>query len=173
MLCQKCGLKEASIYITEIVNSNVKKTYLCEDCAKEESGLGNVAGDLFSYLTGLINIESKLYNSPSGESTIHCPLCNSTIEDFKKRGKVGCGECYEVFEPQLKPLIKRLHGTTNHLGKKANLKFDEKALDENSVGINIKEKEIYKLEKSLKDAIREERYEEAAVLRDEIKQLKG
>ena len=83
MLCQKCNEKEASVYITQVVNSKVTKRYLCEECAKKEAGLYN-SSDLFSFLNGLMNIESSIFNNVKPKTESVCKLCGSTLEDIRK-----------------------------------------------------------------------------------------
>ena len=90
-----------------------------------------------------------------------CSMCGLSFADITKTGKVGCGECYEIFKNELKPTVIRIHGTANHTGK----------IPKNrSVQISAKRK-IEELNIRMKKAIEEQNFEEAAVIRDEINKI--
>ena len=91
-----------------------------------------------------------------------CTLCGSTFKELTRLGRVGCTKCYEVFARELSPTIERLHARAEHKGRTP-------ASFENKSG----EDELSVLEGKLKEAIRSENYEEAAVLRDKIRSLKN
>lgn len=128
---------------------------------------------------------------------LKCNNCNMTYDDFINIGKFGCEECYEVFSPKIESLLKRLHGDNKHLGRKSihntfkNVDLGSESMNKTktSVGvdahsdpqegkkiddnqqnkkINNKENKLQQLQKELKKAIADERYEDAAKIRDEI-----
>jgi protein arginine kinase activator len=74
---------------------------------------------------------------------------------------LGCDECYKAFADKLEPLIKRVQGFDRHTGK---------VLKRASGPLRLK-KEIEQLKNSLQQALVEEAYEEAARLRDLIREL--
>ena len=53
MLCQICGKKEASVHLTQMLNDEVRKMHLCEQCA-DASGIDvNVPASMSNFLLGL------------------------------------------------------------------------------------------------------------------------
>jgi protein arginine kinase activator len=84
-----------------------------------------------------------------------------TRSEFIRGGMPGCSECYSVFESSMKPLLKKIHSTTTHIGKV----YGEKG--------STPESKVDLLKAQLKEAIANEEYEKAAKLRDEIKEMEG
>ena len=180
MLCQKCNKNEASVKYTEIINGEKKEMMLCEECS-HELGLDNINFsmpiDFSSFFGGLLDDE---YNSkdfvPLFQTVkeLKCSNCNMTYDDFINQGKLGCEECYNVFSNNLDNILKRLHGDNKHLGRKSNSKSNQSKLESKISKKEIKENKedkLEKLQKDLKKAIVEERYEDAAKIRDEIKKM--
>jgi len=107
-----------------------------------------------------------------------CDSCGYTFDDIVNTGKLGCQNCYDVFEDRLDPIIRRIQGSNHHVGRIGKI-VDNKINDrvekkEHKVEENKKNKEQSKmdtLQEELKKAIKEERYEDAAKIRDEIKKL--
>ena len=93
---------------------------------------------------------------------IRCEQCGFTQNDFKKQGRFGCPACYDAFAAMLEPLLDGMHKGTKHAGKVPQAAVDRKSLYDR----------MTKLELELTDAIKAERYEEAARFRDEINQMK-
>jgi protein arginine kinase activator len=106
------------------------------------------------------------FGKPSKEAeavAVKCPDCGLTYADFKKIGRLGCGECYAAFRKYLAPLLKRIHGSSQHMGKtpfKAG-KATKKKMD------------MQDLRTKLQRAIEAEEFEEAARIRDQIKELQN
>ena len=102
-----------------------------------------------------------------------------TYEDFTNTGKFGCENCYQVFSTKIDPILKNIHSGNRHVGRKAKLsdrskkisikkdmfKKEENKPDKKDEGSN----QLEKLKQDLKIAIKEERYEDAAKIRDQIK----
>ena len=102
---------------------------------------------------------------------IQCDSCGSTFDDIINTGRYGCANCYDVFEDRMDPILKKLQGANRHNGRLGkisdnNIKFDEKEKVKNE---NRNNNKLEKLQEDLKQAIKEERYEDAARIRDEIK----
>jgi protein arginine kinase activator len=151
MLCSVCKEAEATVHLTQIVGDKMQKVDLCEACSKQK-GVNDPTG-----LGAAQEVEQA-----SGGSGLKCPTCGFTQADFKKSGRLGCPECYQVFAEGLEGLLKTMHKSTKHLGKvPAGMRAARDA----------KEK-LKSLQKKLDKAIAEENYETAAQLRDELKQLK-
>lgn len=93
----------------------------------------------------------------------HCEYCGSTFNDIVKSGRVGCANCYSKFEDRLQPTITKMHGNAKHIGKNVTYTEEKEAEPEIS--------ELDKLKNDLKLAIKEQRFEDAAVLRDKINEM--
>ena len=185
MLCQNCGKNEANIRYTQIVNGVKKEFALCSNCAKE-LGMEKLEMPDFpisfnSFLGDFFNEYAENEFLPNFQSTaLKCKTCGMTYNDFIKDGMFGCAECYDTFSNPISSLLKNLHGTAKHIGrgpketaKKIKIE-DEKNNDEidNKVdGKNKANNEKEKLQKQLEKAIKEERYEDAASIRDQIKSI--
>ena len=184
MLCQKCNKNEANVRYTEIINGEKKEMMLCEECSHElgiDSINFNMPIDFSSFFGGLL--EDEKYNEqefmPLFQTVkeLKCDNCNMSYDEFINQGKFGCPECYNVFSNKIDSLLKRIHGSNEYLGRKSinsvnNNQREQGFKDETNKRINTKEEKIEKLQKDLKKAIAEERYEDAAKIRDEINQMK-
>ena len=160
MLCDICGNKEATVHLTEIVNDKVTKLHLCEECAKEKGVEMEEHFGLSDLLAGLADLGTNNVE-PEVMDTTKCPSCKFTYQDFKKVGRLGCSECYEAFKNQLAPLLKRIHGADRHVGKVSL-----------TVGKTVKDtKTIQDLKMKMEKAIQLEEFEEAARIRDQIKEM--
>jgi len=162
MICQICGKREATFHFKEVINGEVKELHLCEVCAKEkgwDKPFFMPGFPLSNLIASLTDIEIPF---PAEEvETVRCPICGLSYEDIKKRGKIGCSSCYQVFEKYLTPLLERIQGKTYHSGK-----IPGKGRVKNKVS-----KRIYELRKELKEMIKKEEYERAAEIRDKIRRL--
>jgi len=159
MTCDICGKKEATVHLTEIVNDKVTKLHLCEECAKEKGAEMEEHFGLSDLLAGLADLGAGLESEVGGK--IKCSTCGFTYSDFKKVGRFGCGECYEAFKKQLAPLLKRIHRADRHVGKVPL-----------SAGKTVKDtRSLQELRLRMDKAIQFEEFEEAAKLRDQIKEL--
>jgi protein arginine kinase activator len=159
MTCDICGKNEATVHLTEIVNDKVTKLHLCETCAKDKGAEMEEHFGLNDLLAGLADLGGV--TEPSMVEAIKCPACGFTYHDFKKTGRLGCGNCYEAFKKQLAPLLKRIQGADRHIGKIPV-----------TVGKTIKDtRTLHELKVQMEKAIQTEAFEDAARLRDEIKDL--
>ncbi len=167
MLCQNCQQRPATVHLTKIVNFAKTEMHLCEVCAKAAgSELGIIFGTNFTFqnlIAGLLGDDSMEIDQqqPSVGKELSCPNCGLTFSDFKNSGLLGCGECYQYFQTGLEPLLKKVHGSIAHTGK----------VPRRTGGKVRIRKEIQDLRRQLQQAIQKEDYEQAASLRDEIRQL--
>lgn len=164
MKCQHCNQNEATAYIKKNVNGKVTEMHLCSECASELGVMDEFSVEGFfkdSFLGSLLGAGIPSVNALSGVD--RCEYCGSLFNDIVKNGRVGCAHCYSKFEDKLEPSIVKIHGKTNHVGK--NISYTE--VDEEKP----KKDELSGLKDALKAAIKEQRFEDAAVLRDKIKEL--
>lgn len=158
MLCEKCGKNNATTHIRTVVNGVVTEKNLCGFCAAEEGYNGLSHKGLAQMLASMFDETASL----KADNSVRCSCCNSTFSDIAAKGKVGCPECYKTFYNELLPYLKRVHGATKHSGKIPN-----KA----PLAIMKDEETVDTLRMKLNDLVRNEKYEEAAVIRDKIKKL--
>lgn len=166
MKCQKCNKKEATTHYTQIINGKKTEYYLCEDCAgasKEISAFGaGFEDDFNNFFSGFFgNGFPDHRENPSLTSDI-CDVCKMSFGEFLKTGKLGCSNCYNAFSSRLLRPLKQIHGRAEHTGKIPSRMGGELKLC----------REIEKLEAKMKEAIETQDFEQAAKLRDEIKELK-
>lgn len=160
MTCDVCGKNEATVHITEIVNDQVTKLHLCEQCAREKNAEMEEHFGLSDLLSGLADLGASIESK--GAAEIKCTNCGLTYQDFRKDGRLGCSECYETFRKEIAPLLKRIHGSDRHIGK-VPLKTGAKTAKET--------KSLQELKMKMEKAIQAEDFEEAAHLRDKIKEM--
>ena len=169
MLCDECGKNKATVHLTEIVNDLITKLNLCESCAKAKGAEAEQHFGIADLLSALSDVEAPLPTAPGGAavpSKHKCPSCGLTYEDFKRVGRLGCGECYKVFKTSLAPLLKRIHGANQHIGKSPNAE----ALTEQKAN-HKHQQELEQAKQDLLKAVKNEEFEVAAGLRDKIKFL--
>ena len=159
MLCCVCKEKPATVHLTQIAGEKVQKVDLCEECAKQKGVNDPAAFSLADLLLGLG--ASQEIEQAAGGAEVKCPHCGFTQADFKKSGRLGCAECYKTFAEGLEGLLKSMHKGTKHIGK-----VPENLRQSRDIADRLK-----LLQKKLSKAIEEEHFEEAATLRDEIKQM--
>lgn len=155
--CDLCG-KPATVHLTQIVNNQIHKLDLCEDCAAAK-GVTDPTG--FS-LADLL-VKSSDEDVETASTQLVCEHCGFTQANFKKLGRLGCPACYERFKPVLEPVLSNMHKGLTHLGKVPARSIERKTLHDR----------LAALEKQINDAVQAERYEDAARLRDEISGLKA
>lgn len=164
MICEKCGKQQASVHMTQIINGVKEEIHLCEDCAREESFYNPVSfQDFFKgfFNMPVINQGYTNTNELPKDDSFRCSECGLTYDDFRRIGKFGCADCYNVFRPYLNTALKSIHGGDLHKGK-----FPKKG------GSNlIKKREKQELKRKLAVAIEKEEFEEAAKIRDRLKSL--
>jgi len=169
MLCDNCGEREAAIHLTQIVDNSVTTLHLCEQCAAEkgvETGASVAKFPLGDFLASL----GKGGAAEGGTATeVACPACGGTLHDFRQTGRLGCARCYTTFEPHLRDLLRRLHGSSQHVGERyAAPAAGAPAVAAEEAGAG---REIGELKDRLRRAIRDEDFELAAELRDRLKVL--
>ncbi|MBU0547229.1 MAG: UvrB/UvrC motif-containing protein [Candidatus Omnitrophica bacterium] len=162
MLCDICKKNSATVHLTEIIDEQMNELHLCEDCARHKSAAMEQQFGLSDLLAGMADFEKP--NKDEENVVVKCPNCNLTYADFKKIGRLGCGECYNTFRKYLAPLLKRIHGSNQHAGKAP---FKEKTISRPG----RKRADLGELKAGLQKAIQREDFEEAARLRDQIKKI--
>ncbi|MDD5291743.1 MAG: UvrB/UvrC motif-containing protein [Candidatus Omnitrophica bacterium] len=176
MLCDVCGKNQATVHLTEIVDEQMTELHLCEGCAKQKSMQMEQQFGLSDLLAGLAD-----FGKHTGEIEplkLKCPNCNLTYEDFKKIGRLGCSSCYSTFIRYLLPLLKRIHGTTVHTGKvpkgaAVGVSAADSSFRKTAETTSSPKNDMLELKTKLQEAVRLENFEEAAKLRDKLKELEN
>ncbi|MBN1621316.1 MAG: UvrB/UvrC motif-containing protein [Endomicrobiales bacterium] len=160
MLCSICQKKEANIHLEGMVNGKTLHLHLCEDCAKKRGIEFSLDKPNFSLVDLLANLSDWEIPGHKTIKYVTCPNCGLSYKKFKETARLGCSKCYDSFEAQLTPLLKRIHGSAKHIGKKPEIHFT--SLDA----------KIDKLKQELSEAIKKEEFEKAAEIRDKIKAIR-
>ena len=161
MVCDNCGSTEAVVHLTQIVNNQMSTHRLCEKCAAEK-GLETAPEPSSLPLTDFLAQMGKDHVAESDQASQQCSFCGLTFKDFRETGRLGCPHCYETYASHLQRLLRRVHGSTQHVGK-VYLPPDPSASD---VG-----RRLDALRRKLSRAVEAEDFERAAELRDEIKSI--
>jgi len=160
--CDHCHEREAVVHLTQVADDQVVQVHLCEKCAAEK-GVEPTGASSKTPLGGFLAQLSVHGISADGSEALRCPRCGAGLADFRETGRLGCGECWEVFAAPLTDLVRRLHGATKHLGEP----YAPPGVGESGgvAGAPIDEG----LREQLRDAVAAEDFERAARLRDQLK----
>ena len=162
MQCDICGKKKATVHLTEIVDEQMSEMHLCEECARQKSAQMEQQFGLADLLAGLGDFGKKIQDVEKVQ--LKCSNCGMNYDDFRKFGRLGCSECYNSFKEHLSTLLKKIHGSNQHLGK-APVKIPPK--DKKRIS------DMQDLKSQLIQAIQMEDFEKAARLRDQIRELEN
>ena len=161
MLCDICGKNPATVHLTEIIDEQMSELHLCEECARHKSEQMEQQFGLSDLLAGMTEFTKSNNKEIETAEAVKCASCGLTYADFKKVGRLGCADCYNTFKKYLAPLLKRIHGSCQHFGKSP-IKVTKQ----------LKKKiDMQELRAKLQKAIEAEAFEEAARIRDQIKEL--
>jgi protein arginine kinase activator len=62
--------------------------------------------DIFSSFSDLLGFEQV--------ENVVCPVCKTTLKEFKTSGKLGCPNCYDMFREEISNIIKRIAPFETH-----------------------------------------------------------
>lgn len=171
MICSECNKRPATLHFTQIINGEKTEVNVCETCAQNEGYFTSFEEpfSLHDLLTGLFNVTSKSskVNLNKGHffdqfTSLKCTHCELSFDDFQRIGKFGCAHCYEAFKPRVESVIQRVHsGNAEHNGK----------IPKRTGGKLQLKRKLSKHREYLKELIQAEKFEEAALVRDEIKAM--
>ena len=171
-LCQRCEKNVASVHVVDVesfvsfrhTDNEVVSQSLCESCAQEDSLPFShpITKQLPPGLWDMLNMKAKEAAAPLPKRQVKtCSECGMTVDQFRRKGRLGCGHCYETFALELKEVLERIHGAHKHTGR--------------TPGVDPRLAEMKRrranLERDLEDAVAQEAYERAAGIRDELKRL--
>jgi len=160
MKCEACGKKPATVHLTDIEENKKREKHLCEECAQTMSEGAPAAMTHADILTTLINqVAPELAEMHKTE----CSACGLSYLDFRSSGRLGCAQDYVAFKSGLIPLLEKIHGGTHHVGR----------VPKQAGEAVLHQGELLRLRKELGEAVKHEDYEQAAELRDRVRELTG
>jgi len=164
MLCDNCKERDAIINLTQVEHDSKVTLHLCEQCAQQkgvETGGAVLKSPLGNFL-GALGKGAALV--PAAADGVRCPACGSTLRDFRDSGRLGCDQCYVAFDGHLRDLLRRLHGSSQHVGERYEMPGE-------AGGDSDPRSRLLELKAQLRQAVEGENFELAAELRDRIRVL--
>lgn len=172
MICDFCKNNIATVHLIRVQNDNVEKVNICLECAKDFSFFSedDFYKDLNKILYRIFQSDGGRVDDYKSKKTLKnlkikknrsCSFCSMDLKKIKKLGRMGCPHCYNEFKSVLLPIIKTIHEDMEYRGK----------IPENTSRQVKLEKSISDLKNRIKNEIFIENFEEAARIRDKIKQL--
>ena len=153
MKCQLCNKKLAVVVLKRDEDGTLREIHACRECAENEG----VQLPLPTPVVADVLFGEQAPEPLPREGQKTCPACGMTSREMKKNGLMGCPSCYDTFLTELRPYLETLHGSVSHAGKFP--KKERLALREAS------------LQRDLDEAVAEQRFEDAATIRDSIAAL--
>lgn len=163
MLCDNCKERDAVINLTQVEHDTKVTLHLCEQCAQQkgvETGVAVLKSPLGGFITAMGKASASVL--PSSADGLRCSACGSTLKDFRDSGRLGCAQCYIAFDFHLRDLLRRLHGSSQHVGE---------AYVAPGSAESDPRRRLLDLKDQLRRAVENENFELAAELRDRIRVL--
>ncbi|MFO0798122.1 MAG: UvrB/UvrC motif-containing protein [Gemmataceae bacterium] len=158
MKCQHCP-KQATLHITEVLpEERFEEVHLCEDCARKYMSEPGTAGGKKPAAKAA---DSPAIDPADAPADGTCPACGMAFVEFRNHGRLGCPHDYDAFRAELLPLLEGVHGDATHAGKAPRRGPKRKAAAT----------ELDGLRRRLGKLVADEKYEDAARVRDQIRRL--
>ena len=170
MLCDNCKERDAIINLTQVEHDSKVTLHLCEQCAQQkgvETGGAVMKTPLGGFLTALGKGGGGGALVPAIADGVRCPACGSTLRDFRDSGRLGCDQCYVSFDAHLRDLLRRLHGSSQHVGER----YAAPGEGDGGSDASDPRSRLLDLKAQLRQAVEGENFELAAELRDRIRVL--
>ena len=158
MLCDNCSERDAVVHLTRIVDNAVTQLHLCEKCAAAKGVETTLT--VPQHPLGDILQAVQQQAAATAEDAISCAFCGATSRDFRATGRLGCPHCYDAMEQSLRELLRRLHGSSKHVG----IQYDVP-----TTHVLEKPDSLHDLRDRLRRAVDSEQFELAAELRDRLR----
>ncbi len=166
MKCQKCD-RQATFHITDLIDGKPSEMHLCEECAQTFlSPSQEETADVLPAMAGLLAQHLAVGETADQLARLDqraCPVCGITYLEFRKHGRLGCPHDYVFFQEQLDPLLMNIHDQTRHIGKVP--RRCPQGADQQT--------QLIRLRREMKEAVSSENYEQASLLRDQIREIEG
>ena len=163
MLCDSCKERDAVINLTQVEHDSKVTLHLCEQCAQEkgvETGVAVLKSPLGGFITAMGKGAASVLPTPA--DGLRCASCGATLKDFRDTGRLGCADCYQAFAVHLRDLLRRLHGSSQHVGER----YASPGATESDPRHRLLD-----LREQLRRAVENENFELAAELRDRLRVL--
>lgn len=164
MKCDFCE-KKATVFLTQLIEGQMKKVCLCDECAKERGVTDPTGFSLADLLLGGVpgaTTQTQTAKAPPiAIGGRRCPTCGFTLEDLRRVRRFGCSDCYATFAEEVAQMVRGMHKGTSHIGK----------VPAGLMAMQVLHQRLEELRARLDQAIASESYEEAAGIRDEIRNL--
>lgn len=157
MICELCKVNHATLHLTEITNGTKKEIHVCQPCGQKKGLVQNFTFSLSDVISKFI--DPQIGKAIKEAETLKCMRCGISYAEFRSKARFGCANDYEIFRAGVVPLLEKIHGSTVHCGK----------VPSTAETAHQKENELIKLRRELDKAVKQEDYERAAKLRDDIK----
>jgi protein arginine kinase activator len=155
--CQFCS-NPATVHLAKIINKKKQVLHLCESCAEQQQLIKDQELSLPAILQTLIG--QHVGPLTDELARLSCPACGIKFMEFRAEGRLGCPHDYAVFRVGLEPLLQRIHRSNRHVGKVPRRRPRNPS----------REAEIIELKRRLRAAVEAEQYEDAAHLRDLLRE---
>ena len=168
ILCDECGVRPAAVHVTAIVNGDKHDINLCEECAGKRKEFALHLGALAEKLAQMRQQRDNANPEAQGEAPkeelplITCPQCGTTWAMCRRKGRVGCAQCYDAFRQPLARWLGEKTGAAMYVGQRC----------DRAAGTMAQRMQLTRLKSAQKEAVANEQYELAAQLRDQIHALK-
>lgn len=172
MLCQRCKNCEAVFHFTDITNNVQTELHLCNKCAGDISFESNLQNNTLYLKTMFSLIKDNDIELDDFETKTICLNCGLTDMEFNLDRKPGCPSCYKYFKSIIDTISenKKPHKYRKIPHNYVEVMAFRDDLSDRNIGKSNSVKPV-DLEEELRIAVNEERYEDAAVLRDKIKEV--
>lgn len=156
--CSECKRAIKVVY-TEIVGDLMTQTSMCAECPELQKRLKGVAH------------EFKSSNQEEFSAEVVCGNCGTTLEAVKMGSSLGCSNCYTIFGDVLLVELKERNHLPQRLkvtGKSAPIHIGRIPGETLKITPSIR---LLALNEALNETLKKEDYEQAAILRDQIREL--
>ena len=147
MICDLCRSNVAKYKVTRYLGNKILSLALCEDCYRN---LDNV-------------LEQMAANGDFVDTP--CPDCKTSFSTIRATGKFGCPTCYTHFKDKAASVISNIHGGAVHVGKRP----AKPAKAEENPAVQ----QLDNLRTQLQRCIANQEFEQAALIRDKIRELEA
>lgn len=156
--CTGCS-KPIAVRYTEVVGNSITHTVMCADCPQLERRLHGIPS------------REGIEALGSGAAGLCCGGCGTTLAEVRAGSLLGCSACYDVFEDVIimeLTTAKAIGNKWKTVKKGVSLNLGRAPGEMKEISPSIK---LMALNEALTETLQREDYEQAAWLRDQIKEI--
>lgn len=184
MICDECRINEACCAITMLAGDRTITRHLCRSCmekiqrqqprdavarllseAMRDSLMNAIAAKAATAVNNDAGVQHK--EETSDDDNMKCSCCGKTFGEVKKKNQLGCPECVSAFGSKLSEYIEEMPSNKAAACITAPIQHYGSIADDANMGIHSSYR-LREMNKMLEEAVKNEEYEKAARLRDEI-----